>query len=74
MAIVFIAIYGAYVAIKKKKNLTIPIIVFIAYLNGVIFFLQGEPRTIFPLYSLCFIIFSFGLLNLIEKFARQKNI
>ena len=74
LAIVFIAIYGAYVAIKKKKNLTIPIIVFIAYLNGVIFFLQGEPRTIFPLYSLCFIIFSFGLLNLIEKFARQKNI
>lgn len=74
LSIVFLAMYGAYTAIKKKKELAIPIIVFIAYLNGVIFFLQGEPRTVFPLYSLYLSLFSFGLLSLIEKFTRQKNL
>mgnify|MGYP001581238225 CR=1 FL=1 len=74
LTVVFLTMYGSYMAIKRKNNLTIPIIVFIAYLNGVIFFLQGEPRTVFPLYSLYYILFSFGLLSLIEKFVKRKNI
>ena len=73
LSVLFVAAYGAYTTIKKKKELAIPIIVFIAYLNGVIFFLQGEPRTVFPLYSLYLILFSFGLLRLIEKTIRQKS-
>lgn len=74
LSVLFLTAYGAYMAIKKKKELAIPVIVFIAYLNGVIFFLQGEPRTVFPLYSLYLTLFSFGLLSLIEKFIRQKNL
>lgn len=66
-AILALALYGIIRAIKKKKTLAIPLIIFIVYLNAIIFLLEGVPRFAFPIYPLYFTFFAFSVRNLVRK-------
>ncbi len=59
-----LAFYGVWRATRLKISLAFPLILFMIYLNTVIFFLEGVPRFIFPIYSLYFIFFAVGAYHL----------
>jgi len=66
--VLFIALIGAYKSLKEKNIKVILILLFIIYLNGVIFFLQGVPRFVFVIYPFYFIFFAFGISIILNKF------
>lgn len=70
--ILFIALFGAYKALKEKNIKAILILLLIIYLNGVIFFFQGVPRFVFPIYPLYFIFFAFSLAYFFE-WGKEKT-
>ena len=72
LLILGLAAFGAYKAVKSKNMLAIPLIVFILYLNAVIFFLQGVPRFVFPIYPLYFIFTAFGARYIIKNLFMLK--
>jgi len=72
-AILAAALYGTIRSLKERKNLALPLIVFIIYLNATIFFLEGVPRFAFPIYPLYFTFFAFGVMNLIRKKNLKKG-
>ncbi len=72
LAVLLLIFYGAYKTIQKKAHCLIPLILFIVYLNGLLFFLDGMPRHIFPIYSLYFIFFALGFCQLRERFLAFK--
>lgn len=65
--LLLISLYGIFKAICFKKCLIFPLILFIFYLNAAIFFLEGLPRFIFPIYSIYFIFFAYGLEQIIKN-------
>jgi 4-amino-4-deoxy-L-arabinose transferase-like glycosyltransferase len=72
LAIIFMALFGIYISLKEKKWLALPLAVFIVYLNGIIFFLQGVPRFVFPIYPLYFIFFAIGISKLFQRLNAKK--
>ncbi len=60
-------IYGIYKSFKFKKYSILFCVFLIFYLNGIIFFLEGVPRFLLPIYPLYFIFFSFGLYCLLDS-------
>lgn len=67
-AILLISIFGAFRALKEKNAGAILILLFIIYLNGIIFFLQGVPRFVFIIYPFYFIFFAFSASIILNKF------
>lgn len=67
---VFIALvgYGIFRAAKEKNKKALALVAFIFYLNGIIFFLQGVPRFVFPIYPLYFTFFAFSITYLARKY------
>jgi len=61
VSLILISFYGIFKAMQKKMYLLFPLILFIVYLKGLIFFLEETPRFIFPIYSFYFIFFVFGV-------------
>lgn len=71
LSLTLISFYGIFKVAQERIYLLFPLILFIVYLNGLIFFLEGTPRFIFPIYSLYFIFFIYGV-QCIKK-AKIKN-
>lgn len=67
LALLSISFYGIFKIVKLKRYPLFILVVFIFYLNSIIFFLEGVPRFIFPIYSLYFIFFALGLNDLLAR-------
>lgn len=70
----FFVLYGAVKIVKEKKYDALPLVVIIFYLNFLLFFLEGVPRSIFPIYSLYFIFFAHGVYYLHKNLCLSKKI
>ncbi|MCK5510461.1 glycosyltransferase family 39 protein [Candidatus Parcubacteria bacterium] len=61
------AIYGIInIVVKRKKNAYI-FVLMIFYVNGILFFLQGNPRFLIPIFPIYLILASFGFCKIINK-------
>ncbi len=74
LTILLVALYGAIKSLKEKNIVAILILLFIIYLNGIIFFLQGVPRFVFVIYPFYFIFFAFGISIILNKFLWKQKI
>ena len=56
----------ANIAVKRKKNAYI-FVLMVLYVNGILFFLQGNPRFLIPIFPIYLILASFGFCKVINK-------
>lgn len=66
--IILAMLYGIFKAMRMKIYGVLSLVFIIFYVNAALFFLEGVPRNIFPIYSLYFIFFAFGFWQLWERF------
>ncbi len=72
LSVICFMFYGLYKTVRMKNYHLLPPAFFIFYLNGILFFLEGVPRNIFPIYSFYFIFFAAGLYYLMNRFKKNK--
>jgi len=70
---ILFVIFGIYKVIKKKVIMAYPFIIFVLIINGALFFLQGNPRFIIPIFPLYLILALYGLVELFQKFSIIKK-
>ena len=76
-AVILLSFFGIAKAIKLKNKYIFPLALPVVYLNLFIFFLEGVPRFLFPIYPLYFTFLAFTVVYFLEdkniKFFKLKD-